>query len=66
MDAHTRPPEGLVALELVVLDEVAALPTVVAHLAEGFGLEAEFGMDDGADDGHAVREAVPEDEPHVG
>eukprot|EP00969_Alexandrium_andersonii_P210657 9305307-Alexandrium_andersonii.AAC.1 len=33
------------------------LPEVEARLAEGLGLEAEHGLDAGANDGDAVREA---------
>eukprot|EP00969_Alexandrium_andersonii_P258659 11436480-Alexandrium_andersonii.AAC.1 len=58
--------EVVVPEKVAVLDEAAALPAVVAHLVEGLGLKAELGPDDGADDGNTVREAVPEDEPHVG
>eukprot|EP00969_Alexandrium_andersonii_P335279 14817885-Alexandrium_andersonii.AAC.1 len=49
-----------------VLGEVAALPEAEARLADGLGLEAELGLDDGTDNGFTVRDAVPENAPHVG
>mmetsp|Transcript_78150 Transcript_78150/g.171343 ORF Transcript_78150/g.171343 Transcript_78150/m.171343 type:complete len:728 (+) Transcript_78150:314-2497(+) len=57
--------ECLVALRLVVLDEVATLPERVAGLAEGLGLQAQFGLDDGADDQAAVLLLTAQEFPQV-
>merc|ERR1719149_613108 len=58
-DALVHLAECLVALGLVVLDEVAALPEAIAGLAERLRLQAELGFDDGADhQATAVRAAA--------
>mmetsp|Transcript_62305 Transcript_62305/g.163596 ORF Transcript_62305/g.163596 Transcript_62305/m.163596 type:complete len:616 (+) Transcript_62305:129-1976(+) len=64
-DALVHLAEDLVALGLVVLDEVTPLPEGVARLAEGLRLQAELGLDDGADDEAAGGGAAAQDAPHV-
>ena len=61
---HRR--EDLVALRLVVLDEVAAEPELVGRLGKGLGAQAELGLDDGAGDVAAVLDRAAEDAPQVG
>mmetsp|Transcript_27232 Transcript_27232/g.67919 ORF Transcript_27232/g.67919 Transcript_27232/m.67919 type:complete len:394 (+) Transcript_27232:835-2016(+) len=46
--------EGLVALRLIVLEEVATEPELVGGLSELLGPQSELGLDDGADDEAAV------------
>jgi hypothetical protein len=58
--------EHLVALGLVVLDEVAAEPEGVGGLGEGLRAQAELGLDDGAGDVAAVLHRAAEDAPHLG
>jgi hypothetical protein len=61
---HRR--KHLVALRLVVLDEVAAEPELVGGLGEGLGAQAELGLDDGAGDVAAILDRAAEDAPQVG
>merc|ERR1712039_515190 len=49
-DAFVHLTENLVALGLVILDKVAALPECVAGLSEWLRLQAELWLDDGAND----------------
>jgi len=65
--AHRLPVGGerLVALGLVVLDEVAAQPEVVAGLREQLRPQAQLGLDDGADDHAAVLQRPSQHAPHV-
>ena len=58
--------EDLVALGLVVLDEVAAHPELVAGVGEELRPQAELGLDDRADDHAPVLERPAEDAPEVG
>merc|ERR1719499_846895 len=57
--------ENLVALRLVVLDEVTSQPECVASLTERLWLQTEFRLDDGANNEATVRSASPKDAPHV-
>jgi hypothetical protein len=61
-----RRAEHLVALRLVVLDEIAAQPELVGGGGEGLGAQAELGLDDGAGDVAAVLDRTAEDAPQVG
>ncbi len=58
--------EGLVALRLVVLDEVAAQPELVAGIREGFRPQPELRLDDRAHHHAAVAHIAPQHAPHVG
>ena len=58
--------EDLVALRLVVLDEVAAQPEIIAGVGEGLRAQAQLGLDDGADDEAAVHMRPPQHPPQVG
>ena len=65
-DPRGRPSlKDLVALRLVVLDKVAALPEGIARLTERLRLQAELRLDDGADHKAARRGAAAQDAPHV-
>ena len=55
--------EGLVALRLVVLGEVNALPGGVARLAERLRLQAEFRLEAGANHEAAIGRAMTSDGP---
>jgi len=57
--------EDLVALRLIVLDEVTALPECIAGLTEWLGLQTQLGLDDGADHQATVPCATAQDAPHV-
>ena len=58
--------EDLVTLGLVVLDEVAAQPELVAGVGEEIGPQAELGLDDRAHDHPPVLGRPAEDAPEVG
>ena len=64
-DALVHLAEHLVALGLIVLDEIASLPEGIASLAERLGLQAELGLDNGADNKAAIAGALAQDAPHV-
>ena len=57
--------EHLVALRLVVLDEVAAEPEIVAGVGERLRAQAQLRLDDGANDEAAVDHGAAEDAPQV-
>ena len=57
--------EHLVALRLVVLDEVAAEPEIVAGVGEGLRPQAELRLDDGADDEAAVDHRAAQHAPQI-
>ena len=58
--------KGLVALRLIVLDEVATQPELVGGLGKGLGPQAQLGLDDGAGDVAAVVDRATQDAPQVG
>ena len=58
--------EHLVALRLVVLDEVAAQPELVSRLGERLGTQTQLRLDDGAGDVAAVLDRTTQDAPQVG
>jgi hypothetical protein len=58
--------EHLIALRLVVLDEVAAQPEGVTGVGEGLRAQAQLRLDDGADDRAAVRFGASQDAPESG
>merc|ERR1719352_1887828 len=65
-DALRHLAENLVALGLIVLDEIATLPESVASFAERLRLQAKLWLDDGAHDKTTVGQRVAaKDTPHV-
>jgi hypothetical protein len=57
--------EDLVALRLVVLDEIAAQPELVGRLGKGLRAQAQLGLDDGAGDVAPVLHRPTQDAPEV-
>ena len=57
--------EHLVALRLIILDEVTSLPEGVARLTERLGLQTQLWLDDGANHQTTVGGATAQDAPHV-
>ena len=55
----------LVALRLVVFDEVAPQPELVSRLGKGFGAQTEFRFDDGADNKAAVFDRAAQNAPQI-
>mmetsp|Transcript_39195 Transcript_39195/g.99544 ORF Transcript_39195/g.99544 Transcript_39195/m.99544 type:complete len:477 (+) Transcript_39195:555-1985(+) len=64
-DAFVHLAEDLVALRLVVLDEVTSLPESVARLTERLGLETQLGFDDRAHNEATIARATAKVAPHV-
>ncbi|SEG12281.1 hypothetical protein SAMN05421751_11194 [Jhaorihella thermophila] len=56
----------LIALGLVVLDEIAAQPEFIAGIGKGFRAQAQFRLDDGADDEAAIHHRPAQHAPQVG
>ena len=57
--------ENLVALGLIVLDEITSLPERVAGLTKRLGLQTQLWLDDGANHQTTVGGATAQDTPHV-
>jgi len=57
--------KDLVALRLIVFDEVASLPEGIAGLAEWLWLQSQLWLDDGANHQASVPCATAQDAPHV-
>jgi len=64
-DALVHLTEDLVALRLIVLDEIAAHPERIACLAKGLGLQAQLWLDNGAHNEATILGATAKDAPHV-
>ena len=58
--------EDLIALGLVVLDEIAAKPELIAGIGEGLGTQAQLRLDDGADHHAAILLRPFQHPPHIG
>jgi hypothetical protein len=56
--------ENLVALRLIVLDEISSLPEGVARLAERLWLQTQLRLDDRANDEATIRQRAAEHTPH--
>ena len=57
--------EHLIALRLVILDEISSLPEGIASLAEWLRLKTQLWFDDSANNKSASRRAAAQDAPHV-
>jgi len=64
-DALIHLAEDLVALRLVVLDEVSTHPESIACLAERLWLQSQFWLDDCAHDQSTIFSATSKDAPHI-
>merc|ERR1719158_1352957 len=64
-DALVHLAEDLIALRLIVLDEIATLPEGIAGLTEWLWLQTQLGLDNGAHHKATVGHLATQDAPHV-